>query len=47
MTTAMDLVCGMIVDEESAPAEADYQGIDYCSCATYFRETLERASLPL
>jgi Cu+-exporting ATPase len=32
---AVDLVCGMIVDEGSAPAKTTYKGADYHFCATY------------
>jgi len=39
---AIDLVCGMIVDEESAPAKTTYEGADYYFCATYCKEVFER-----
>jgi len=39
---AIDLVCGMIVDEESAPAETTFEGKDYYFCATYCREVFNR-----
>ncbi|MEW6375119.1 MAG: heavy metal translocating P-type ATPase, partial [Thermodesulfobacteriota bacterium] len=38
----IDLVCGMIVDEKTAPAKTSYQGIDYFFCALYCKETFER-----
>jgi len=39
---AIDLVCGMIVDEKAAPARAAYQGTDYYFCADYCREVFEK-----
>ncbi len=39
---AIDLVCGMIVDEKSAPAKATYGGADYYFCALYCKEAFER-----
>jgi YHS domain-containing protein len=39
---AIDLVCGMIVDERSAPATTTYGGSDYYFCATYCREAFDR-----
>ena len=39
---AIDLVCGMIVDEKAAPAKTDFQGTDYYFCATYCMETFEK-----
>ena len=43
---AMDVVCGMEVDEKSAPAKTDYEGKTYffCSnsCKQDFLETPER-----
>ncbi len=39
---AIDLVCGMIVDEKSAPARTTYGGTDYFFCATYCREAFDR-----
>ncbi len=39
---AIDLVCGMIVDEKSAPAKTTYDGADYHFCATYCREVFEK-----
>jgi Cu+-exporting ATPase len=39
---AIDLVCGMIVDENSAPARTIYKGNEYFFCATYCRETFDR-----
>jgi Cu+-exporting ATPase len=38
---AIDLVCGMIVDEKSAPAKATYEGADYYFCAVYCKEAFE------
>jgi Cu+-exporting ATPase len=38
---AMDLVCGMIVDENSAPARTAYQGKEYYFCADYCKEAFE------
>jgi YHS domain-containing protein len=42
---AIDLVCGMIVDEKSAPAKTTYGGSDYYFCATYCREALSPEDL--
>ena len=39
---AIDLVCGMIVDEKAAPAKTAHQGADYFSCAHYCREAFEK-----
>ncbi len=39
---AIDLVCGMIVDEKSAPARTSHGGADYYFCATYCREAFDR-----
>jgi len=39
---AIDLVCGMIVDENSAPARTTYDGKAYYFCATYCKETFEK-----
>jgi Cu+-exporting ATPase len=39
---AIDLVCGMIVDEESAPAKTSYEGKDYYFCASYCKEAFEK-----
>jgi Cu+-exporting ATPase len=39
---AIDLVCGMIVDEKSAPAKTTYGGTGYYFCATYCREAFDR-----
>lgn len=39
---AIDLVCGMIVDEKSAPAKASFQGTDYFFCAVYCKEAFEK-----
>jgi Cu+-exporting ATPase len=38
---ATDLVCGMIVDENSAPAKTTYEGTEYYFCATYCKETFD------
>ena len=39
---AIDLVCGMIVDENSAPAKTTYEETDYYFCATYCRKAFDR-----
>jgi Cu+-exporting ATPase len=39
---ATDLVCGMIVDENSAPAKTTYEGAEYYFCAAYCKETFDR-----
>jgi Cu+-exporting ATPase len=39
---AMDLVCGMIVDEKSAPAKTAYEGTPYYFCAEYCRQAFEK-----
>ncbi len=39
---AIDLVCGMIVDEKSAPAKTTFGGTDYYFCATYCKEAFDR-----
>ena len=39
---AMDPVCGMIVDEKSAPARTNYRGNDYYFCASYCKEVFEK-----
>jgi Cu+-exporting ATPase len=39
---AIDLVCGMIVDEKSAPAKATYGGADYYFCSVYCKEAFEK-----
>jgi Cu+-exporting ATPase len=39
---AVDLVCGMIVDEKSAPAKTTYQETDYFFCADYCKEAFEK-----
>jgi Cu+-exporting ATPase len=39
---AIDLVCGMIVDEKSAPAHTSYGGVTYYFCATHCREAFEK-----
>jgi copper ion binding protein len=38
----IDLVCGMIVDEKSAPAKTSYQGTDYHFCAVFCKEAFEK-----
>jgi Cu+-exporting ATPase len=38
----VDLVCGMIVDEKTAPAKMSYQGKDYYFCAAYCKEAFEK-----
>jgi Cu+-exporting ATPase len=37
-----DLVCGMIVDEKTAPAKTSYQEKNYYFCADYCREVFEK-----
>lgn len=39
---AIDLVCGMIVEEKSAPAKATHEGTDYYFCALYCKEAFEK-----
>jgi Cu+-exporting ATPase len=39
---AIDLVCGMIVDEKAAPAKTAHDGIEYHFCATYCKEAFEK-----
>jgi len=39
---AIDLVCGMIVDEKSAPAKTTYEGSPYYFCADYCREAFHK-----
>jgi Cu+-exporting ATPase len=39
---AIDLVCGMIVDEKSAPARSSFEGKDYHFCATYCKGAFEK-----
>jgi len=39
---AIDLVCGMIVDEKSAPARISFQGTDYYFCALYCKAAFEK-----
>jgi Cu+-exporting ATPase len=38
----VDLVCGMIVDEKTAPAKTSYQEKDYYFCADYCKEAFEK-----
>jgi Cu+-exporting ATPase len=38
----IDLVCGMIVDEKTAPAKTSYQEKDYFFCASYCKEVFEK-----
>jgi Cu+-exporting ATPase len=38
----IDLVCGMIVEEKSAPTKTSYEGADYYFCAAYCREAFEK-----
>jgi Cu+-exporting ATPase len=42
MIVSMDLVCGMIVDDKSAPAKTSYQGTEYHFCAVYCKEVFEK-----
>jgi Cu+-exporting ATPase len=39
---AVDLVCGMIVEEKSAPTKTSYKGAEYFFCATYCKEAFEK-----
>ena len=39
---AIDLVCGMIVNEKSAPAKTSFQGMDYYFCAAHCKEAFEK-----
>ncbi len=39
---ALDLVCGMVVDEKSAPAKASFQGTNYYFCADYCKEAFAK-----
>ena len=39
---AIDLVCGMIVDEKSPPDITSYEGKDYYFCATHCREAFNK-----
>jgi Cu+-exporting ATPase len=39
---AIDLVCGITVEEKSAPAKTSYEGTDYYFCATFCREAFKR-----
>jgi Cu+-exporting ATPase len=39
---AIDLVCGMIVEEKSAPAKSSFRDTDYYFCAQYCKEAFER-----
>ena len=39
---AIDLVCGMIVDEKSPPDITSYEGKDYFFCATHCREAFNK-----
>jgi Cu+-exporting ATPase len=37
-----DLVCGMVVDPDSAPARTTFAGNEYSFCATYCREVFDK-----
>ena len=39
---AVDLVCGMVVDEKSAPASSTYGGDEYHFCATYCKDVFNK-----
>jgi Cu+-exporting ATPase len=39
---AVDMVCGMVVDEKSAPASSTYGGNEYHFCATYCRDVFNK-----
>ncbi|HJU72122.1 MAG TPA: YHS domain-containing protein [Gemmatimonadaceae bacterium] len=41
MTTTRDLVCGMMVDPETAPARASFQGTTYYFCTVECRDQFE------
>lgn len=38
---SIDPVCGMVVDEKSAPAETRYKGYEYYFCTTYCKEAFK------
>ena len=42
MAKAIDLVCGMEVDTDSAPAKTEYQGQTYYFCAPGCKVEFER-----
>lgn len=42
MATAIDPVCGMSVDPESAPATAEFQGSTYYFCSSDCQRTFEQ-----
>ena len=39
---AIDFVCGMIVNEKSAPAKTSFQGTDYYFCAAHCKEAFAK-----
>jgi Cu+-exporting ATPase len=39
---SIDPVCGMIVDEKSAPAETRFKGYEYYFCTTYCKEAFKK-----
>ena len=39
---AVDMVCGMVVDEKSAPASSTYGGDEYHFCATYCKDVFNK-----
>ena len=39
---ATDLVCGMIVNPESAPARTNYEGKEYSFCTAYCKEVFDK-----
>lgn len=39
---ATDLVCGMIVNPDLAPAKSTYEGNEYSFCAAYCKEAFEK-----
>ena len=39
---AVDMVCGMIVDEKTAAAKTTYEGDEYHFCATYCRDVFTK-----
>jgi len=39
---ATDLVCGMIVNPDSAPAKSTYEGNEYSFCTAYCKEVFEK-----
>lgn len=42
MAMQTDPVCGMQVDDQTAPAESNYQGTTYYFCSEECKETFDR-----